>query len=203
MNPAGSAKTPPPEERLLKLIRGKGPQAGAAAAASQDTSVPVLPRHWHGRAARWPRWVGGLLGLVLVAEIGLVVFQLLRPTPSLEPARVPPTSTIDRVSPAQLPTPPPLAAHAGRALFVAPARVATPPQTTRPPTVRVKSLASRLSLLGIVAGDPAQAIIEDSDTKKSYFVTTGQTVVDGAVMIEILKNRVILDVFGDRLELSL
>ena len=57
--------------------------------------------------------------------------------------------------------------------------------------------------MGIVAGEPAQAIIEDTQTNKTYFVTAGQAVVEGAVLDKVLDNRVILDLDGEKIELSL
>ena len=57
--------------------------------------------------------------------------------------------------------------------------------------------------MGIMAGNPGQAIIEDTQTKKSYFVSPGQPVVDGAMLDQVLDNRVILDFEGEKIELSL
>ena len=57
--------------------------------------------------------------------------------------------------------------------------------------------------MGIVAGDSPQAIIEDSETKKTFFVTAGQMVVDGAVVEQVLDHRVVLTVAGEKIELSL
>ena len=64
-------------------------------------------------------------------------------------------------------------------------------------------MAARLTLMGIMAGNPGQAIIEDSQTKKTYFVTVGQGVVEGAVVEKILDNRIQLDLAGEKIELSL
>jgi type II secretory pathway component PulC len=64
-------------------------------------------------------------------------------------------------------------------------------------------LVTRLTLSGIVAGDPAQAIIEDTETKKTYFVTAGQPVAEGAVLDQVESNRVILDLNGEKITLSL
>jgi len=60
-----------------------------------------------------------------------------------------------------------------------------------------------LTLMGIVSGNPAQAIIEDAETKKTYFVTPGQMVVDGAVLERVLDNRVVLDLNGEKIDLTL
>ena len=57
--------------------------------------------------------------------------------------------------------------------------------------------------MGIVSGDPGEAVIEDAETKKTYFVTTGQAVVEGATLERVLDNRVILDLGGEKIELTL
>ena len=46
-------------------------------------------------------------------------------------------------------------------------------------------------------------IIEDSETKKTFFVTAGQMVIEDAVVEQVLDSRVILTVAGEKIELSL
>ena len=70
-------------------------------------------------------------------------------------------------------------------------------------SVAAKELAARLNLMGIVAGDQPQAIIEDSQTHKTYFVISGQAVSEGAVVEKVLENRVILSIDGETIELTL
>lgn len=57
--------------------------------------------------------------------------------------------------------------------------------------------------MGIVSGNPGQAIIEDSQTKKTHFVTVGQVVVEGAVVEQVLDHHVILDLDGEKIDLTL
>jgi len=64
-------------------------------------------------------------------------------------------------------------------------------------------LAARLTLVGIMAGDPAQAIIEDPQTQKAHFVTVGQHLIEGLIVEEIREDRVLLDLNGEKIELSL
>ncbi len=71
------------------------------------------------------------------------------------------------------------------------------------PSDQSKTLSARLSLIGVVSGNPPQAIIEDSQTKKSYFVSAGQTVVEGATVLEVRDNHVVLDLNGERIDLAL
>ncbi|MBI4341703.1 MAG: hypothetical protein HY598_05420 [Candidatus Omnitrophica bacterium] len=208
MSPDGSTR-PSPEERLLRLIRAKGPAASqvtparqaASAAVGSGVSVAQTP-------LRWPVLVGGALTVVLAAELVYLLLQLARPLPSVQ---IPPLPEIPAAAPAgELPPPvdvPQLAGSVLRPLFVS-SLVAAPSDAAAPsagaaPSVKAKDLVARLTLMGIVAGDPAQAIIEDAETKKTYFVTTGQAVTEGAVLEEVLENRVILSLNGERITLSL
>ena len=216
MSPDGSTN-PPPEEKLLRLIRGKEAKPAAAAMVApagrpmpaalfklSETAVRASPR-------RWPRIAAIAFSALLSLEATYLVLQLMRPAPVVQ---IPPApsirttglSTTDPATPTDLPSTemPSLSASATRPLFVAPtpaAGLATGPSTV--PSVAAKTLAARLSLMGIVAGNPAQAIIEDAQTKKTYFVTVGQTVLEGAVLQQVLDNRVILELQGEKIELTL
>ena len=59
-----------------------------------------------------------------------------------------------------------------------------------------------LNLNGIIAGDNPQAIIEDTKNKKSYFLNKGQS-INRMTVKDILQDRVILEVDGETLELTL
>jgi hypothetical protein len=61
----------------------------------------------------------------------------------------------------------------------------------------------RLSVLGIMAGSVPQAVLEDTQTKKTYVVTIGQRILDGLLVNDIQDGRVILDLQGETIELSL
>ena len=96
------------------------------------------------------------------------------------------------------------ASSASRPLFAAPAgRAGTPGPSRSAPSGSAQLLASRLTLTGVISGDPPQAIIEDSQTQKTYFVTVGQALAEGAVLDQVLDNRVILDFQGEKIELNL
>ena len=135
-----------------------------------------------------------------------MVFQLARPLPVVELPRA------DALAPAPVTVPPAapspvLQPYLSKPLFTASgaaeASGASEPGPTRAPSERANELAGRLNLLGIMAGESPQAIIEDRQTQKSYFVSAGQVVVEGAVVRQILDNRVILDLQGEIIELSL
>ena len=210
MSPDGSTK-PPPEEKLLRLIRGKEPRRATEAASLSPTgegtagSVLAMEVSARGRRLPWPRLAVGGLGAVLLIEVVGLISLLMRPIPTVGiPTVATPQSSEPMSVPPPLPDVPSLAASASQALF-APTRAqsASPAPIGAMPSGSARQLASRLTLMGIVSGEPPQAIIEDSETKKTYFVTTGQAVVDGAILEQVLDNRVILSLQGEKIELTL
>ena len=211
MSPDGSTKPPLPEEKLLKLIREKGPHGAVAlappAAVVSGVRLKSGARQVQALFGLKPRWVTLVIGgLSAVLAIELVVFaiQLMRPvsTMRLPDAATSSTTPTEALTLSDMPS---LAESASHPLFTPPVTSAIPggqgPGTVPSPTAKL--LAARLTLTGIMAGNPGQAIIEDSQTRKTYFVTTGQAVVDGAVLEQVLDNRVILDIQGEKIELTL
>lgn len=201
---------PLPEEKLLRLIRGKArasPAAAIAQAAGASVNVVALPlARAHTRLRFGTRLLIIGLGGLLLMEFVLLIVQALRPPPTvtmLEPPHVPGELAADGEAP--LPLMPSLAQSVSRPLFSPPADVpGSSASGPRPaPSGSATRLASRLTLLGVIAGNPAQAIIEDSQTKKTYFVSPGQVLVEGAVVDQIVDNRVILDLQGEKIELAL
>ena len=228
MSPGGSAN-PPPEERLLRLIRGKGAKPPSAPTPPGERGDPgpadmvstaVGRRSGHHQGGRgvpdavgarpralalpWFTLVMGGLGTLVAVEVGCLIWQAAWPLPTVEihAASIPAAVAADTTLFVTLPTDdfPSVAASVSRALFTAPT-VSAP--TVRSPSVSVASLVARLTLTGIVDGDPAQAIIEDSETKKTYFVTTGQMVVGGAILEEVRDTGVVLNLAGERIDLTL
>lgn len=225
MSPDGS-KSLPPEERLLRLIRGKGggasPPPKTSAAAQAPPAAPQVPpaaNTVRARSAAWeaPAWsltaINVALGCVAVALLMAIALVALAPSPAQRPAAeesvagAPSEPSVSESSSAEAPVGPAmsLSAVAARPLFVSPASPggASAPLASVPLSQQAKDLAGRLSVLGIVEGEPRQAIIEDAQTKKTYFVSAGQQVVEGMVVAEVRTDRVILDLDGQRLELSL
>jgi len=146
------------------------------------------------------------LGALLGVEVVVLVVQALRPVPTVTvPVAVPRQPLVNDQTNIPQQDIPSLAASASRPLFAPPLGESTSPSVTpvAPPSGLAKLLAARLTLLGVIAGNPAQAIIEDSQTKKTYFVTTGQSVVEGAVLEKVLENHVILDLQGEKIDLTL
>jgi hypothetical protein len=140
-------------------------------------------------------------------EFILLIVQALQPSPRMTAPPLPDASEAPGVSPDTLPPISSLAQSVSRPLFSPPAdasgSASAPSGSRQAPSGLATLLASRLTLMGIMAGNPGQAIIEDSQTKKTYFVSPGQVVVDGAVVDQVLDNRVILDLQGEQIELTL
>ncbi|MBI4341992.1 MAG: hypothetical protein HY599_01350 [Candidatus Omnitrophica bacterium] len=211
MSPDGFTK-PPPEEKLLRLIRGKAPHAAAGGGVSprhrgsSDGVFPSADLMARARQLNWAQAAAILLGLVLAFEGIWVLAQLVRPLPEvpMSPAEPPAPTPNGVVGPAAAPDVemPSIAASVDRPLFSASAGGRAAP-SRQAMSGSAKLLASRLTLTGVVSGDPPQAIIEDTQAQKTYFVTVGQPLAEGAVLDEVLDNRVILDFQGEKIELSL
>ncbi len=196
-------RPPTPEEKLLRLIRGKVavPQAGSGGAPASLAPHPRLPVNFSISGWQWVTVVSVLLGLILIVEVATLIFQFTRPMPSVE---IRPANPVN--PPAAEPTPvepiPSLAAAAQRPVFVSPVASTGGSAEIKPPSTDAKQFAAKLTLTGIITGDPPQAILEDTETKKTYFVSPGQ-VVDGAVVESVLENSVILNLQGEKVELGL
>ena len=202
---------PLPEERLLKLLRGKpkaaAPPPAAAGlphpAAGSVASPPVRISVITARPKRSPVDIIVVIFIVvLVAEASAIVIQLVRPLPPVAiavPAPIAADAGMD-----ELPAAPSVSASASRPLFTPAAETGAAEATRRaPPSGAAKELAARLTLLGIIAGTPPQAIIEDSESKKSYFVAQGQQILEGAMLDAVFDTYVVLDLSGEKFELRL
>ena len=205
MSPSGSMKPPPPEEKLLSIIR-KAPKSGPQPETAQSTiggaaKAASIPKRHSTKSPAWTRIAMISLGVVLVLEVVLLIVQAAAPTPTI--TIPPPIKTASVETEVSKPDVPSLADAASPQLFSAVAETATTSSGRNQPSSTANQLASRLTLLGIISGEPPQAIIEDTKTKKSYFVTTGQIVVEGAVLEKVLETYVILDLYGEKIELTL
>lgn len=215
-------KSPLPEERLLKLLRGKtarpegppsagsaspAPAAAMAGAAAVGAAASAANFAVRAQQIPWQRLAIMCLSVALGLEVCAIVVQALRPLPSVSlPVVLAPAPVSNQMPVLPEETMPSLSESVSRQLFVASAGGGDGerPAVSRPaPSGSAKQLASRLTLLGIVPGDPAQAIIEDAESKKTYFVSTGQVIVEGAVLEQVLDTHVILDLQGEKVELTL
>lgn len=212
MSPVGSMK-PSPEERLLALIRGKGKASAQASAQPAEAAGAVMAAAPSAKKSsqplQWTHLVMAGLAVVLLGEGIFIVYQLVQPPPVVAVPVVPPSPKEVVAPPEPLHDVPSLAGSVTRPLFGAFTPAASPagndsaPQQHVGPSELAKQLVTRLTLTGIVAGESPQAVIEDNETKKTYFVTVGQVVAEGAVLEQVLDNRIILDLSGEKISLSL
>ena len=63
-------------------------------------------------------------------------------------------------------------------------------------------MAEQVGLVGIIAGDNPQAIIEDKKAQKTYYLNKGQS-FNGYVVEDILEDKVVLDYEGKKISLFL
>ena len=71
-----------------------------------------------------------------------------------------------------------------------------------PEDVEPGDATAAIGLVGIIAGDNPQAIIEDKKAQKTYYLNKGQS-FNGYVVEEISENKVILDCEGKKISLFL
>ena len=182
-----------PEERLLRLIRGesgKKDQPGPARPASRPgvaagESVPSeldFGVHSHkpgGLPRRQWSWVNRLLILAFLCAAGFAFYEIVIKKPELDRVipvvRDPSLAEEERV---QDPGPNPVRLDAilrdfsGRDFFQAPIAeeggVAVPDKA-----VLLKDLVAPLVLMGVVDGNPPQAIIQDQESEQTYFLYEG------------------------------
>lgn len=219
MSPDGSQATPPPEEKLLRLIRGAPKPATHTVAGAPSASPSSAGSFAGGRLAglwRVPSWwltaMNLGLGCLLVGEAVVLALTVTSPAP-VAPGSMPSSDDRPRTRLPQQDAPlhaqdaadlaPSLAASGSRSLFQSGAGRTVTAQGMAPTSSEAKALASRLSLIGIVPGEAAQAIVEDTQTKKTYFVTVGQHVIEGLIVQDIREDRIILNLNGEYIELSL
>ena len=170
-----------------------GSMGGGSSAAWSSQLLPIL---------------NGLLVLAMLAELGWFLWMQRQSVipPGLTAAGQAPSSGQAAgvtASDAQEPVES-LAAAATRVLFQsATAGDGGSGAPDASATVAASAFSSRLTLIGVVDGDPPQAIIEDAEGKKTLFVSVGQQVAGGPVVEAITKNRVTLNLNGAKIELSL
>lgn len=206
MSPDGSKRPPPPEEKLLKLIRPaefRAAAEGFAPAAKVASSDGGRSRGVRRLPSWWVNAVNVGLGCLIAGEAMALLGMLSASAPPSSGlpdglSSVPPQETVQTRPPAE--RVPSLAAAAATPLFQASSPAS---MSAAPISAETKALALRLSVIGIIPGDPAQAIVEDGQTKKTYFVNVGQHVLEGLIVQEIREDRIILSLNGEFIELSL
>ena len=150
MSPDGSTR-PPPEEKLLKLIRAKSPRPIASSSVAQPLTSPGRGVSAFDVMARtqqlpWQKVVVACLGTILMIEAVLLVLQLARPAPEII-APILPNSSSEEPSVQAQPTPdvPSIAQSAARPLFSTPTDNSSAESPVHPkggPSAAAKQLAN-------------------------------------------------------------
>ena len=85
-----------------------------------------------------------------------------------------------------------------------PPKPAPPPVPAAPPVpkIPISQKAARFHLVGIIPGHPAQAIIEDAQTRSTVYATPGQT-IDDIQVEKILNDRIVLTSADEHMDLML
>lgn len=214
-----------PEEKLLRLIRGDKKRQPKPVVNTTETPVntaqaqPVAPSavKYERRGER------GRLKIVNLALIALLVSAILYLVYDLVRSNLnPPISGLQHKTKIKKDEIPSVARKAqdsasqaqvtpfssyqevvGKRELFKPLRTETPAaKTLKPSTSSGYEKLKDLSLIGIVAGEKPQAVIEDKKIQKTYFLNKGQT-IDQLTVEDILEDRVILDFEGEKLELVL
>ena len=68
--------------------------------------------------------------------------------------------------------------------------------------IAAEDAAGNIGLVGIIAGDNPQAVIEDKKSQKTYYMTKGES-FNGFIVEEVSQGRVVLDYQGKKIALSL
>lgn len=193
-----------PEERLLRLIRGKptAPRPSSAAAPPAGLPKPQPLQATHPSLRLLPVFNAVLACLLVLCWAG-IVWRLRQPV-TLPAA----TAVAQALSlPPAPPAPPALdtALLQQRQLFQPPLAGSELPAAAPSPgaQTQAQTAMTSLTLMGIVDGAPPTAIIADSTTQKSYFVKEGETFGAGFQVEHIRDGAVTLRYQGVSVELHL
>jgi hypothetical protein len=86
--------------------------------------------------------------------------------------------------------------------YVPPPPVAEPPPPPPPPKVTIQEKAKNLKLMGVSWGNDPKAMIMDTGTKETYFLTEGAKIKGTEITIkEIKKEEVIIESDGDKMKM--
>lgn len=198
-----------PEEKLLRLIRGEKksplaplPAASGAVAAKKKTPLrfkaPAFIRSFFADLTpRKAMLVILFLGCVYLLSSIIYPFVALRKIKPPEFASRKTAVTDIGEKSKQKPLEEYLQSVSGRQIFGAAASSAA-----NPASGASADLVKDINLVGIIAGDNPQAIIEDKKAQKTYYLNKGQLI--GEMQLEdIQEGKIILNFNGQRFELHL
>ena len=207
----------PPEERLLRLIKGTGKKSDDTkeAAAPSNSQVPrfisdLILKNRILKGSFLP-FANRVLAVMLAALMGYFIYSLAfkKYEEPYELNQEAPTNGEARPRAGEdLSAPQPAAPEdyskysqemAGKQIFGS--------GEVREPTPGARSsldadISKRFNLVGIISGEEPQAIIEDAQLQKTYYISKGQS-MGGITVTEISDGRVALSYEGNEAVLVL
>jgi hypothetical protein len=214
----------PPEERLLRLIRGQDKQEkeikkvpvvleAASSNTAQVSLSKVITKRTFGKndslsklfSLKFFNFLLLVLALGLTGYLGREIFSLWKEGKNVSPLGFRPTKITlaeedKKIEEEALKPYSYYSQEIGKKeLFKSSVLQGQETQTTAlAPTIN--EMSANLILLGIVLDEQPQAIIEDSKTKKTYFLYKGDNI--GEIKVEdIQENKVVLSYQGEKIEL--
>ncbi|MDD4909302.1 MAG: hypothetical protein PHR44_01290 [Candidatus Omnitrophica bacterium] len=198
-----------PEEKLLRLIKNKpGKRKDEAAPAAVDLSAPAAAGkiNFQALAGFDPKIINNVLtalALIFLAYL-LADFLFLSPSFRNELQRIKNAAPGEEPDIIEAISPMPYSYYSeqvkGKNLFRSTARRES--QAGGAPKKELRELIKDLALIGIIADEEPQAIIEDRATRQSYFLKKGEG-VNGLEVAEIKENKVVFEYQGERVDLYL
>ena len=225
------AKDISPEERLLSLIKNKKRPAGDTAASAPAPSVASRKAPVESVISKADERISDMLksdlfrnklfepstlrnvNKYLIVILGIFILYFLadlifiRPYKSVQALVSKPVSEQGQEVLSSKTNSPVAAKDYSSYAGALPGRTVFGPSqggTTGPEETAITSggVSDQLGLVGVVAGDNPQAIIEDKKAQKTYYLTKGQS-IDGYAVEEIYEDRVVLNSEGKKISLSL
>lgn len=194
-----------PEERLLNLIKSKGKAAAesrpAAAAAGRQLDLSFIKRLVNLKTLKPKDIIYINRSLAAAAAVSLVylIAVVFFPYKNYHNVTAPSISVKSSERPAEAA----LKEYSVYSQAIQSKKLFFPESVTNVADVGQSSgLSEQFNLVGIIAGDSPQAVIEDKKANKTYYLYKGAS-FNGTVVEDIGSGKVILDCKGERVSLVL
>lgn len=187
-----------PEEKLLRLIRGKKQPTPTTAPLNQPKPVKSLSLKKYLSLLD----IHKIIPVAFVLACIYLIISLVYPWPGLRKIALPKLVAKETqeapVQPKQEVKPYEFYSQGikDRQIFGSQAQEST----GRPASAVNLDLMKNINLVGIISGENPQAVIEDKKTQKTYYVTKGQFIGEFRVE-DIQEGKVIIGYGGQRFEL--
>jgi len=191
-----------PEERLLRLIRGRPKKPKEA------SSPPKAKEYIATGSRKTPDFykIGIVLSiLVIVTSVGYTIFESMLPQPNLEIRHLSESVSSDEIDkePIETLSPKPYSYYSeyidSRDIFQA--DFLSKKASDGSLDTSLEGKLSDLTLVGIVLDEIPQAVFEHEEEKKTYFLKEGESIGDVKVE-EILEGRVTVSFEDEEFELK-